>query len=64
MTPEEFISFFKKDIENNENAFINNMKHGYLYKTDHSYCEWVDVFISWMEWSNREDCLRQYKRRG
>ena len=55
MDAKEFIQDTYGDIEDIEDAFIKNFQG-----KDMTYCEWVDIFIRWMEWSTKEDCEAFY----
>ena len=59
MIPEEFIILFQQEIETNKEAFISNMHN--LNLEDKKFCEWVEIFIAWMELADEEDCEMYYK---
>ena len=64
MKVEEFMEYFKQDIERDSGAFIRNMHQKPFGKdTDKTFCEWVEIFLAWMEYGNNTDCLRYYRHR-
>lgn len=54
MTVEQFLVRLK-DIVNNSNSFSEN-----LNKEEHTFCEWIDIYIHWMEWEDKEECEHYY----
>lgn len=52
---DKFINEMIADIEVCRPHFIGNFPN-----TSLTYCEWMDIFVPWMEWSNPEDCEKYY----
>jgi hypothetical protein len=54
MTIEEFIAYLKKDFEEHVPIFVANLNETDL--RPRSYCQWISLFVRWMEWGSVDDC--------
>jgi len=54
----EFFIFLERTIKADKQAFINNMR--LLDIHDKSFCEWISLYIRWMEWYTDYDCKHFY----
>lgn len=64
MKVEKFIEEFKEEVERDSGAFIDNMKRPpFGARTDKSFCEWLEIYLAWMEFGNSRDCDRYYGHR-
>lgn len=57
-TVTEFLTEMENEIYSNDGAFIINMNN--LQHQKHTFCEWLRIFLSWMEWNTDEDCEMAY----
>lgn len=53
MNAKEFVIKLLFDIYNNSDSFIRNMNDH--KESEHTFCEWVQIFSAWMEW-NTDEC--------
>ena len=58
MNIQEFFDLLEKEIKSDKQAFINNTHNLHIH--DKSFCEWIDLYIGWMEWGTDEDCEYYY----
>ena len=60
MNAEQFLEQLLIEISISRQAFVSNMKN--LGLEDKKFCEWVPLFLGWMELGTPEDCERHYGR--
>jgi hypothetical protein len=57
----DFLDRLNKKMENDKEAFKANLVYDEnKFLRDLSFCEWVDIYFKWMEFSTREDCNNFY----
>lgn len=61
MTADEFATIIGEDVERYAPLFAENMKN--LGALDMDFCNWINLFIAWMEWKP-EDCSEYYGKRN
>jgi hypothetical protein len=57
----EFIEQVKEDIERDSPKFIANLEAHPLDNMEKTFCEWMPIFLAWMDYGS--NCDRYYGHR-
>jgi len=63
MRIEKFVECMIDDINSSKQAFIDNLNYlntETAVGKEHTFCEWMEIFGAWMEWST-DRCNDMYE---
>jgi hypothetical protein len=57
----DFLNTLEREMEHSNKSFIGNMVYDEnKFLRDLTFCEWIAIYLKWMEFSTEEDCKNFY----